>query len=445
MKTTYDIYNRLHQSSMTGVEYISDTNSIIYNASEYSVKVYEIGKVFHVVIIYEGYEYPFTAPDCDNVYNLLSGFYNKEISINQLSDIYIKLKGYNNKKEKRYSKMKTAVLSVIGILMGLFSLMMCLALPIGSLLFDEKFDFGLMTVDFIFIAILLISISLVKYAVLQNKYKRRIWMVGIGYALIGFFSNTSSLMLIEDYDKANGYSIDTIGAFGVMLLGVLFGVVFLVFSKRNQGEKSLLLIRDAVLPDTADADAIFRYMEEVCSHDKLSIDELCSTGRDYDDDDDEKKYIFKFQVRQIDDRKILKMLNPVFIWLISNFVLLAIVCNATQTIAMAAVLLMITNFVMIIPIFIILRKKSAEYRKSQFKTINAEFEVKDDKVYLNGREAVITFFHAEDGIQVLSVSMLFDKFSGYALMDTEIEAFVKFAAENRFPINVKGCTYPKNK
>ena len=103
------------------------------------------------------------------------------------------------------------------------------------------------------------------------------------------------------------------------------------------------------------------------------------------------------------------------------------------------------KFCMIIPIFIILRKKSAEYRKSQFKTINAEFEVKDDKVYLNGREAVITFFHAEDGIHVLSVSMLFDKFSGYALMDTEIEAFVKFAAENRFPINVKGCTYPKNK
>ena len=79
-----------------------------------------------------------------------------------------------------------------------------------------------------------------------------------------------------------------------MLLGVLFGVVFLVFSKRNQGEKSLLLIRDAVLPDTADADAIFRYMEEVCSHDKLSIDELCSTGRDYDDDDDELDLFMKY-------------------------------------------------------------------------------------------------------------------------------------------------------
>lgn len=182
---------------MTGVEYISDTNSIIYNTSEYSVKVYEIGKVFHLVITYEGYEYSFTAPDCDNIYNLLLGLYNKEILINQLSDICIKLKGYNNKKEKCYSKVKAVILSVVGVLMRLFSLMMCLALPIGSLLFDEKFDFGLVTVDFIFIAILLISISLVKYAVLQNKYKRRIWMVGIGYALIGFFSNTSSLMLIE--------------------------------------------------------------------------------------------------------------------------------------------------------------------------------------------------------------------------------------------------------
>lgn len=282
MKTIYDIYNRLYQSSVTGVEYMSDTNSIIYNTSEYSVKISEIGKVLHVVIAYEGYEYPFIAQDCDNVYNLLSGLYNKAISINRLSDIHIKLEGYSNK-EKCYSKVKAAILSIIGILMGLFGLTMCLALPIGSLLFDEKFDFGLMTTDLFFIAMLLISISLVKYAVLQNKYKRRIWMVGIGYALIGFFSGISSLMLIEDYDKVNGYSIDTIGAFGVMLLFVLLGVVILIFSKRNQSEKSLLLIRKPVLPDTADADAIFRYMEEVCSQGKLPIDEICSTGRDYDD------------------------------------------------------------------------------------------------------------------------------------------------------------------
>lgn len=59
--------------------------------------------------------------------------------------------------------------------------MMCFILPIGSLLFDEKFDFSLMTVDLIFIAALLISISMVKYDVLQSKYKRRIWMVVVGY------------------------------------------------------------------------------------------------------------------------------------------------------------------------------------------------------------------------------------------------------------------------
>lgn len=85
-----------------------------------------------------------------------------------------------NKNVKHFSKAKTVILSAIGILIGLFSLMMCFILPIGSLLFDEKFDFSLMTVDLIFIAALLISISMVKYAVLQSKYKRRIWMVVVG-------------------------------------------------------------------------------------------------------------------------------------------------------------------------------------------------------------------------------------------------------------------------
>lgn len=100
---------------------------------------------------------------------------------------------------------------------------------------------------------------------------------------------------------------------------------------------------------------------------------------------------------------------------------------------------------MIIPISIILCKKSAKNRKKQFNTIKAEFEIKDDKIFLNGREVVITFFLAKDGFSVMAVSMLFDKFSGYALMDTEIKAFVKYAEENRFPINITGCSYPKNK
>lgn len=41
--------------------------------------------------------------------------------------------------------------------------------------------------------------------------------------------------------------------------------------------------------------------------------------------------------------------------------------------------------------------------------------------------------------------MMFDKFSGYALIYEEIDAFAKFAEENRFPINVTGKTYPKEK
>lgn len=296
MKTTYDIYNRLQQNSVVGIEYILDTHSIVYSTSEYSVKVYEVGEVFHGVIAYEGYEYPFMAPDCDNVYNLFISLYNKEISINRLSDIHIKLKGYSNKKIKRFSKVKAVILSVIGILMGLFSMIMCLTLPIGSLLFEETFHFDYIAEVPLFLAAFLISISLVKYAILQNKYKRRIWMVVIGYAMIGFFSCTSVLMLIEDYDKINGYSVDTIGALGVMLLFVLFGVAFLISGKREQREKSLQLIRIPVLPDTASADAIFRYMEEACSQGKLPIDEICSTGRV---DDDELDLFMKYSADKL--------------------------------------------------------------------------------------------------------------------------------------------------
>lgn len=158
-----------------------------------------------------------------------------------------------------------------------------------------------------------------------------------------------------------------------------------------------------------------------------------------------EKHTLSLQVRQFDDRKMLKILSPVFIWAISIMILLVVIGNAPQAISMVAVLLMIAGFVMIIPLFIVLRKRAAEYRKSQFMTINAEFEVNVDKIYLNGREAVINYFHAEDGIEVMAITMLFDKFSGYALMDTEIKAFVKFAAENRFPINVTGRSYPKSK
>lgn len=165
------------------------------------MEIHEVGKVFYVVFTYEGYEYSLTAPDCDHVYNLLSGLYNGEISINRLSDIHIKLKGYSNTKEKRYSKVKAAILSVIGILVGFFSLMLCFTLPIGTLLLDETINFDYIFETPLFLAGCLISISLVRYAILQNKYKRRIGMVIAGYTLIGFFCSTLWLLLLEDYDK----------------------------------------------------------------------------------------------------------------------------------------------------------------------------------------------------------------------------------------------------
>lgn len=36
-------------------------------------------------------------------------------------------------------------------------------------------------------------------------------------------------------------------------------------------------------------------------------------------------------------------------------------------------------------------------------------------------------------------------YKGYQLHATEVDAFVRFAEENRFPINVTGRIYPKGK
>lgn len=151
------------------------------------------------------------------------------------------------------------------------------------------------------------------------------------------------------------------------------------------------------------------------------------------------------KVREIDDRKMLRILSPVFIWGIFIIAMLVVIGNAPDFIALPTVALMVVAFLMIVPIFIRMHKNSTEFRKQQLKSIHAEFEIRDDNIYLNKREVVITFNHSEDGKEILSVVMLFDKFSGYSLTGAEAESFVKYAEENQFPINVTGRAWPKNK
>lgn len=49
MKTVYDIYNNIQLNSMLRIEQISHTDSIVYNTSEISVRVYEIGNILNEV------------------------------------------------------------------------------------------------------------------------------------------------------------------------------------------------------------------------------------------------------------------------------------------------------------------------------------------------------------------------------------------------------------
>lgn len=157
------------------------------------------------------------------------------------------------------------------------------------------------------------------------------------------------------------------------------------------------------------------------------------------------KHDIKLVVYKIDDKQMLKILSPVFIWMVTCFALLALVCNAPKSAAIITVPLMFIGFLMIIPVFIKMYKKSRIFKANQRACIDAQFELRDEKVYLDGREVVITFYHAEDGKEVISVRMLFDKWSGYLLDGDEIEKFVKFAEINKFPINVDGPIYPKKK
>lgn len=150
-------------------------------------------------------------------------------------------------------------------------------------------------------------------------------------------------------------------------------------------------------------------------------------------------------VYKIDDRRLLKILRPLLIWAIIMFVLLILVCRASETVAIISVIVMAITFVMIIPIFAVGYKKSCDYRANQLVRIKAEFNVDNGKVYLNGREVVITVYCNEDDKSVVSVKMLFDMWSGYQVHTSETEAFVNFIKENRLPFNTTGCPYPKRK
>ncbi len=157
------------------------------------------------------------------------------------------------------------------------------------------------------------------------------------------------------------------------------------------------------------------------------------------------KHEMELVVYKIDDKQMLKISSPIFIWAIVCFALLVLFCNTPESVEIITVPLMLVGFLMIVPVFIKMYKKSRIFKANQRACINAQFELRDEKVYLDGREVVITFYYAEDGKEVISVKMLFDKWSGYLLDADEIKRFVEFAKINKFPINVDGPIYPKNK
>lgn len=95
----------------------------------------------------------------------------------------------------------------------------------------------------------------------------------IGFAVIGFWGMAALVMMIEDYDSAKGYGSDTIGALVCMIIFIALGVVLLILSKhKSKNENAMLLVRIPTLCDTADADAIFSFMDKACLGGNLPLD-----------------------------------------------------------------------------------------------------------------------------------------------------------------------------
>lgn len=271
MNNLYDIFNALQKEAIENASLDYHDNRLEYSTPEITLHAFEIDKKFAIDMFCQGQKFSFYAPCIDNVYALFSGIISGSVVPFRVDDIIIRLCGYDNKKVARFSRLKSVILTLFGAILGFFSLIMSADLICA--LFSGEISFSTAGVIVLFVMAELISVCLIKYAALQSEYKRNIIMDIIGFAIIGFWGMTAAVMMLEDYDSVKGYGIDTIGALVCMIIFIALGVVLLILSKRcKESEKVMLLSRTPVLPNTADADAIFSFVDKACPGGNLPLD-----------------------------------------------------------------------------------------------------------------------------------------------------------------------------
>ena len=141
---------------------------------------------------------------------------------------------------------------------------------------------------------------------------------------------------------------------------------------------------------------------------------------------DGKMCQIRLVVCEIDDKAILKVLSPVFVWVILIFIELVMIGKLSQY--YITVPLFFLTGISIIPIFIYCYKKTAVCRKPKEYELYAIFIIAGDIVSMNGKRVMIM----ENG-NTENFSIMRDKWSGYAVRNNkEFETFIRV---NKIPCN----------
>lgn len=159
------------------------------------------------------------------------------------------------------------------------------------------------------------------------------------------------------------------------------------------------------------------------------------------------RYQITLDVTEINDKKTLKILIPIGIWLV--FVVGSLLLSVFGPKDMSDTFFMVFGLMMFmfIPVITVTFIFAFKRRKQLKKRIDAVFDVVDGKVFLFGREVVISI-NATVNTKYVDLTyhsaILFNMSTGYGLKGDERVRFIHFVADNNIPACQEGMAWPKN-
>lgn len=132
-------------------------------------------------------------------------------------------------------------------------------------------------------------------------------------------------------------------------------------------------------------------------------------------------YTINVSVTEVDDKILMKGLAPALIWAIAFPIILSIPDDVLGG------FLIIIYFLLIVPIFIIVYKKTAPLRNQVYKSTTLVFDVIDGSVFIGENKVGITM--NQDAQFIISMK----NFMNYAIEKRDTKEFLEFLEVNEIP------------